>query len=112
MTKYGLPWAKDTADQTLAKEFGKLLRSIKINGRKGLGFYTLRHTLRTIADEAKDQPAADFIMGHESAHVSSHYREGISDARLKAVTDYVRGWLFAESAATAAPLAEAAEPAA
>lgn len=26
LTKYGLTWAKDTADQTLAKEFGKLLR--------------------------------------------------------------------------------------
>lgn len=36
ITKYGQPWAKDTADQTLAKEFGKLLRSLHINGRKGL----------------------------------------------------------------------------
>jgi integrase len=30
ITKYGLPWAKDTADQTLAKEFGKLLRALGI----------------------------------------------------------------------------------
>jgi integrase len=59
-----------------------------------LGFYTLRHTFRTIADEAKDQPAADFIMGHEVAHMSSVYRETISDERLKAVTDHVRAWLF------------------
>ena len=35
ITKYGLPWAKDTADQTLAKQFGKLLRALKINGRTG-----------------------------------------------------------------------------
>jgi integrase len=94
ITKYGLPWAKDTADQTLAKEFGKLLRLLKINGRKGLGFYTLRHTFRTVADEARDQPAADFIMGHEVPHLSSVYRETISDARLRAVTDHVRAWLF------------------
>jgi integrase len=94
ITKYGLPWAKDTADQTLAKEFGKLLRALKMTGRKGLGFYTLRHTFRTIADEAKDQPAADYIMGHEVPHMSSVYRETISDDRLKAVTDHVRAWLF------------------
>jgi integrase len=94
ITKYGLPWSKDTADQTLAKEFGKLMRTLKINGRKGLGFYTLRHTFRTVADESKDQPAVDFIMGHEVPHMSAVYRETISDSRLKAVTDYVRNWLF------------------
>ncbi len=72
---------------------GKLLHRLGINGRKGLGFYTLRHTFRTVADEAKDQPAADYIMGHEVPHMSSVYRETISDARLKAVSDHVRGWL-------------------
>jgi integrase len=103
ITKYGLPWAKDTADQTLAKEFGKLLRALDINGRKGLGFYTLRHTFRTIADEAKDQPAADYIMGHEVPHMSSVYRETLSDERLKAVTDHVRVWLFPAREKTKAP---------
>jgi integrase len=95
VTKYGLAWSKDTTDQTLAKEFGKQLRSLKLNGRKGLGFYTLRHTFRTIADESKDQPAVDFIMGHEVPHMSSVYRETISDVRLKEVTGHVRMWLFA-----------------
>jgi integrase len=99
ITKYGLPWAKDTADQTLAKEFGKLLRALHINGRTGLGFYTLRHTFRTVADESKDQPAVDFVMGHEVPHMSSVYRETISDARLKAVADHVRAWLFAPATA-------------
>lgn len=94
ITKYGLPWAKDTADQTLAKEFGKLLRAEEINGRMGLGFYTLRHTFRTVADESKDQPAVDFIMGHEVPHMSTVYRETISNERLRAVTAHVRGWLF------------------
>src|SRR5207237_6675718 len=65
----------------------KLLRLLKINGREGRGFSTLRHTFRTVADEVKDQPAIDFILGHESPHMSSVYRETISDERLKAVTD-------------------------
>jgi hypothetical protein len=33
-------------------------------------------------------------MGHESGHMSTVYRETIRDERLKAVTDYVRRWLF------------------
>jgi integrase len=94
ITKYGCRWAKDTTDQTLAKEFAKLLRNLKINGRKGLGFYTLRHTFRTVADESKDQPAVDFIMGHEVPHMSAVYRETISEERLRDVVNHVRAWLF------------------
>jgi integrase len=75
----------------------ELLKALGINGRKGLGFSTLRHTFRTVADESKDQPAVDFIMGHEVPHRSAVYRETISDARLKAVTDHVRSWLFPPS---------------
>jgi integrase len=94
ITQRGLAWAKDIHDSPLAKETAKLLRKLGINGRKGLGFYTLRHTFRTIADEAKDQPAADYIMGHEVPHMSSVYRETISDERLRAVVEHVRAWLF------------------
>ncbi len=92
VTKYGLTWAKDEDPGVITKEMRKLLNKLGINGHRN--FYTLRHTFRTVADEAKDQPAADFIMGHESPHMSTHYRERISDERLKAVTDHVRAWLF------------------
>jgi integrase len=98
LTAYGRRWARDTTDQALAKEFGSLLRSLKLDGRKGRGFYTLRHTFRTVADESKDQPAVDFIMGHEVPHMSAVYRETISDARLRAVTDHVHDWLFPSQA--------------
>jgi integrase len=94
ITKYGQPWSRDDDPAAITKEFAKLLKALGINGRKGLGFYTLRHVFRTVADEAKDQPATDYVMGHEVAHMSSHYRETISDARLRAVTDHVRTWLF------------------
>src|SRR5262249_10351183 len=46
ITKYGLAWWKDTPDSPVAKEFAKLLKALGIDGRKGLGFYTLRHTFR------------------------------------------------------------------
>jgi integrase len=94
VTKYGKSWAKAVADSPITKEMRKLLDAEGINGHRN--FYTLRHTFRTIADEAKDQPAVDHIMGHEVQHMSSVYRERIGDERLQAVTDHVRAWLNAE----------------
>jgi len=97
VTRKGGSWHTNTTESPISYEVGKLLRRLGINGREGLGFYTLRHTFRTIADEAKDQPAADYIMGHEVTSMSSVYRERISDDRLKAVAEHVRRWLFSPS---------------
>jgi integrase len=92
ITKYGLSWSKTDSAGPLTQETRKLLNKLDIDGHRS--FYAFRHTFRTVADEAKDQPAADHIMGHESPHMSTVYRERISDERLKAVTDHVRAWLF------------------
>src|SRR5262249_57198584 len=89
VTKYGQPWAKDEDPGVVTKEMRKLLDRLGLNGRRH--FYTLRHTFRTVADEAKDQPAADYVMGHEGPHISSVYRETISDERLKAGAGPRRG---------------------
>jgi hypothetical protein len=59
--------------------WAKKIRGKLLNGRKGLGFYNLQQTFRTIADKAKDQPTVDFIRGHEVPHMSSVFRETISD---------------------------------
>jgi integrase len=106
VTKYGLPWTKDTPDNPVTKEMRKLLDQLGING--GRNFYTLRHTFHTIADETKDQVACDFVMGHARDDMANACRETISDERLRAVVDHVRGWLFAASTsetADGAPLA-------
>jgi integrase len=97
VTKYGFSWAKGTTTNPVSQETKKLLNALGINGRHGLGFYTLRHVFRTVGDETKDSVACDGVIGHETPHMSSAYRERISDERLRAVANHVRAWLFPEA---------------
>jgi len=96
LTEIGTPWIRQSADyrsDRVTKRFVELLQKLDLH-RKGIGFYTLRHVFRTIADEARDTPAIDLIMGHNDPSMAGHYRERIGDDRLKAVTDHVRAWLW------------------
>lgn len=108
ITKYGYRWVrfrladgkpsenlKGTPIDSVANEFGKLLRGTKTH-RLGIGFYTLRHVFATIGGESRDQVAVNYIMGHSPGgnDMSAIYRERISDDRLRAVVETVRGWLF------------------
>lgn len=101
ITKYGYGWFKGDTNNPLSAEMRKLLDALGINGRRN--FYALRHTFETIGGEAKDQVAVDHIMGHARDDMASVYRERISDARLRAVTDHVRAWLFSEPVSPSLP---------
>jgi integrase len=101
LTARGASWHKKIEDNPISKEMRKLLDALGINGSRN--FYALRHTLETIGGEAKDQVALDHIMGHARDDMASVYRERIGDERLKAVTDHVRKWLFAEPVAASPP---------
>jgi integrase len=94
LTTQGRAWHKENMSSPACFKVGSLLRRLGINGRKRIGFYTLRHSFRTVADETKDQPAVDHIMGHARDDMASVYRQTISDGRLKAVADCVHAWLF------------------
>jgi integrase len=102
ITSRGNPWVRTTATgasvDSVSFEFSKWLGKLGIK-RPGLAFYALRHTFRTVADEMRDQPAIDFIMGHADNSMASVCRERISDARLRAVVDHVHAWLFANEKA-------------
>jgi integrase len=77
----------------ITKKFRKLLDALGML-RPGRCFYALRHGFQTVADETKDRVAVAAIMGHVDGTMSDHYRERISDGRLRAVADHVRAWLF------------------
>jgi integrase len=99
LTRHGKKWVRLTPNNSVYdaiwKEFNKLLRDLGIK-RNGLAFYALRHTFRTIADQTRDFPAIDLIMGHGAADddMAARYREEISDDRLVAVVEHVHNWLF------------------
>ena len=77
----------------LSMRFAKLLERLGLK-RRGIGFYTLRHTFRTWADDTNDQHAIHRIMGHAIPGMSGIYVQDIELARLRAVVDRVRTKLF------------------
>ena len=86
-------WRDDTG-RALSHEMRKLLDRIGVNGHRG--FYCLRHTLQTIGDECGDFLAVRSIMGHAGgSDIADTYRERMTEARLRKVTEHVRGWLQA-----------------
>ncbi len=78
---------------------GHAFARLKAEGEP-FGFYWLRHTFSTIGEGSLDFEAVRVIMGHIDASVAGHYRSGVSDERLEAVSDYVRNWLFEDSTDT------------
>jgi integrase len=93
LTRFGRRFSSYRSGGNVGAETTKLLHRLDIH-RPGFGFYVLRHVFRTVADECKDGPACDLIMGHANSHISGAYRERIGDERLRVIVDHVHGWLY------------------
>ncbi len=106
LTRWGQRWVKvhksGAPADAIGQEFSKVLRTLGLK-RPRLSFYALRHGFETIAGDTADQVAVDAIMGHSPKGMAGVYRERISDARLLAVTEHVRQWLFGSEDAEPAP---------
>ena len=109
LNSYGAPWCRDgevdsknrasAPVNSVARGFRKVLDDAGLH-RKGLGFYTLRHVFRTIADGCGDQIAVNHVMGHVDPSMAATYRERIDDKRLQKVVAHVRKWLFPKGGKT------------
>jgi integrase len=119
VTTFGRPWLRENVHRTgdngidkivpidgIRQEFDKILKKLGLK-RKGIGFYALRHTFRTWADEVRDQHAIHRIMGHTIPGMSGIYIEEISLDRLRVVVNHVRSKLFG-TAETSQPAASTA----
>jgi integrase len=96
LLKSGRRWVREVETgrtDNVRVQFGELLKAIGLH-REGIGFYTLRHVFRTVADAGRDPVACDVIMGHSDPTVGGHYRERVEDSRLEAVASLVRRWVF------------------
>ncbi len=95
ITTRGRPWLSRGIANPVSVAARDAMKAVGIH-RDGIGFYTLRHVFRTIGDAALDLVAIRRIMGHTVGGMDEVYTERIDDARLIAVTDHVRKWLFGD----------------
>lgn len=106
VTKYGSSWSKGEAgNEPVGAEFRKLAEDSGITLKDGVSFYGLRRTFETVAGDSADQVAVDHVMGHVPASndMGAVYRQKINDARLEALANHVRAWLFPQAGRTPKP---------
>ena len=84
----------DNRTDLIAAQFGHLKHKIDI--KKSRGFYSLRHTCRTVAAECKDPEAVGLVMGHSDDSMAANYTARISDDRMEAVAQTIHNWLYSE----------------
>lgn len=111
-TNHGKLWVrverkgkKIITKDSVGDRFGRLMESVCMLGMKvrdtfkkqrpGLGFYALRHTFYTYANEVRDSDARLHLMGRRLPSIDGDaYLEGLFLPRLKVVTDHVRSRLL------------------
>jgi len=71
--------AKYTNDNSVSKEFAKLLKNTGLKTEKGVGFYTLRRTAATLAAQSGDPFAVQRLLGHADLKMATTYVQDVSE---------------------------------
>ena len=95
-TKHRTLWYREDEAGTHDAISKAFRRACSLADVDGFGYYDLRRTFQTIAEETGDFVAVRFVMGHAPAtnDMGSVYRQEVSDERIQRVCSHVRGWLF------------------
>jgi integrase len=78
---------KFTSEDTISKDFSKLLKKAGIKTEKGVGFYTLRRTAATLAARSGDPFAVQRLLGHTDLKMASVYVQDVSEQTDKVVNN-------------------------
>ncbi len=70
---------KYTNNDSVGKEFSKLLKKTGIKTEKGVGFYTLRRTAATLAARSGDPFAVQQLLGHADLKMATTYVQDVSE---------------------------------
>lgn len=68
-----------TNNDSVGKEFSKLLKKAGIKTEKGVGFYTLRRTAATLAARSGDPFAVQKLLGHADLKMATIYIQDVSE---------------------------------
>ncbi len=66
-------------DNSISKEFTKLLKHVGIATERGTGFYTLRRTAATLAARSGDPFAVQKLLGHADLKMATTYVQDVSE---------------------------------
>lgn len=79
---------------SIVDRFDNLKKQTGIKARN-VGITALRHVLQTVGENATGNSfGVGAVMGHVPKGIAAHYREFVSDDRLRQVVNAVHGWLF------------------
>ncbi len=78
---------KYTNNDSVGKEFSKLIKKLDLKMEKGVGFYTLRRTAATLTARSGDPFAVQRLLGHADLKMATTYVQDVSEQTDRAINN-------------------------